>query len=149
MGIVGHILLGLGIGAVAAVVAVKAVSAVQEKKHKDEVGYETVEDKIMNKAVEVTAKILGFAGNHLEQIQAATSIIMFALPVVELFLDIRQFRVQDRLEAKMDTITRTLTTKQAVEDTNDFLDFIGKDGKTITSFKLVPADNGTVEVGTF
>lgn len=154
MSVFAKVLIGVGIGIAATVVTINVVSKIQEKTHKDDPTYMTIKEKATEKALEITTKILSFVSNHLEEIQAATSIVAFALPVLELVLDIRQFRVQDRLESKMDALSREVRNSvppvKSVNDTisgiKDYVDVFDDNGSHITSYRLIPNNMEAVKV---
>lgn len=108
MSLVAKILLGTAAAVAATVVVVEVVSKLQEKTHKDDSSYKTIKEKAQEKAIEITTNGLLFASNHMDTINTVSSVVACALPILELFLDIRQFRTQDRLEKKMNRITEKL-----------------------------------------
>lgn len=123
MSLVAKILLGTAAAVAATVVVVEVVSKVQEKIHKDDPYYKTIKEKAQEKAIEITSNGLIFAADHMDSIKTVSSVVTCTLPIVELVLDIWQFKSQNKIEKEIDSISKNVEklTVNTVKPSNNNL----------------------------
>lgn len=106
MGILGKILVGVGIAG-AAIGAVFAVEAVEKAKDNDT--EHTVKERVEEKAVNATTKIVEWVINKSQDgsLQAIGDVLTcIVVPMISIFVGVHQLRAEGRIEKKLDDISK-------------------------------------------